>query len=203
MAGATRRAIPKMPMALPNCVLGTMRKIMAMVVGMIIPPPTAWMTRARIREFMLHARLQNSDPTTNTAMDSDVQALESDPVPEPSREGNHHAEGEHVDRVHPLHLRGADVEHVHDRRDGHVHDARVQDGHEGADQRHQHRRDPVGHRPLAHLFPVGGGHGGAGYLRAWPGAGLLAHCTLSSCSRQRRTLARSPASRLRVSDGRL
>jgi len=68
-AGATRRAMPNMPMAAPNWFRGTMRKIIAMVVGMIIPPPMAWMTRAKMRESMLHERLQNREPTTKTPMD--------------------------------------------------------------------------------------------------------------------------------------
>ena len=46
-----------------------MRNIMAMVVGMIIPPPTAWMTRANTSALKLQARLQSIEPTTNTPMD--------------------------------------------------------------------------------------------------------------------------------------
>ena len=42
---------------------------MAMVVGMIIPPPMAWITRAKISEFRLHARVHRRDPATNAAMD--------------------------------------------------------------------------------------------------------------------------------------
>ena len=133
----------------------------------------------------------------------DVEALEPDPVSEPPREGDHDAQGKHVDRVHPLHLGGADVEHVHDGRDGHVDDARVQDGHEGADQRDEDRGDPVRHRPLGHLFAMGRRHRAPWNLCARTDACLLAHSTLSSCSRQWRTLARSPASRSRVTWGRV
>jgi len=60
---------------------------MAMVVGMIIPPPIAWITRAMISELRSHARVHRREPVTNAAMESMYSRLK------PNRSPNHPESG--------------------------------------------------------------------------------------------------------------
>ena len=68
MAGATSMAIMKTPMPLPIRSRGTRRKIIVIMVGVISPPPTAWMARATMSMEMLPERAHSRDPRMNAAM---------------------------------------------------------------------------------------------------------------------------------------